>query len=66
VWVWNSGFFLSGIISKKINKRLLEKITVGTIVSNEKAKKNLQIDRLPMTSREGLIATFASFAQKNI
>lgn len=44
-----------------LNSERLKKLTESYVVSNDKVKKALGIDRLPVTAREGLHKTIASF-----
>ncbi|GHU73345.1 nucleoside-diphosphate-sugar epimerase [Spirochaetia bacterium] len=49
-----------------LNQERLKKLTENYIVSNEKIKKTLGIDHLPLTAREGLIKTIHSFESGSI
>ncbi len=44
-----------------LNSERLQKLTENYIVSNQKIKTALKIDRLPLTAKEGLIKTIKSF-----
>jgi nucleoside-diphosphate-sugar epimerase len=44
-----------------LNSERLKKLTESYVVSNGKIKKALKIDRLPISSKEGLLATIRSF-----
>ncbi|AIM39163.1 dehydratase [Sphingobacterium sp. ML3W] len=48
-----------------LNSERLKKLTESYVVSNDKIKKALRIDRLPLTAREGLEITFKSFSDKS-
>ena len=52
---------LGNIIPLPLNSERLKKLTESYVVSNSKIKKDLEITRLPISSREGLIKTFNSF-----
>lgn len=66
--LWN---FSTGLISSiakigdkiklPLNSERLKKLTESYIVSNEKIKKALHIEKLPVTAEEGLIRTIKSF-----
>lgn len=44
-----------------LNTERLEKLTENYVVDNGKIKQALQVDKMPITAREGLIKTFRSF-----
>jgi len=46
-----------------LNTMRLKKMTSDLLVSNEKIKSALHIDKLPLSSREGLVITIKSFQQ---
>lgn len=48
-------------ISLPLNSWRLEKLTSNLLVSNEKIKTTLAIERLPLTAKEGLIQTIQTF-----
>ncbi|GHV74490.1 hypothetical protein AGMMS49940_17920 [Spirochaetia bacterium] len=52
---------LGNILHLPLNQDRLNKLTENYIVSNEKLKKALGIDYLPVSAREGLIKTIRSF-----
>ena len=59
---WVTGLaFLGGVCHFPLNPERLRKLTESYVVSNEKIKKALKIDRLPVSAREGLIKTLHSF-----
>lgn len=45
-----------------LNSERLKKLTESYVVSNSKIKKKLEIKRLPIAAKEGLIKTFRSFS----
>lgn len=47
-----------------LNSERLKKLTESYVVSNNKLKLALGIDRLPLSARDGLIHTFNSFANR--
>lgn len=47
-----------------LNSERLRKLTENYVVSNEKIKKALQIEKMPITAKEGLEKTFRSFQHK--
>ncbi|HET9570193.1 MAG TPA: NAD-dependent epimerase/dehydratase family protein [Bacteroidales bacterium] len=49
------------IIHFPLNSERLRKLTENYVVSNEKIKKALQIEKMPITAKEGLEKTFRSF-----
>jgi len=52
---------LGDILHLPLNSLRLQKLTENYIVSNDKIKKALKIDSLPLTSKEGMIKTLNSF-----
>ena len=46
-----------------LNSERLKKLTESYIVSNDKIKHALNINKLPITSKEGLLRTIKSFSQ---
>lgn len=50
-------------ISLPLNSERLKKLTESYVVSNDKVKKALGIDRLPLTAKEGLTLTIRSFKE---
>ncbi|EKD32395.1 MAG: hypothetical protein ACD_77C00103G0006 [uncultured bacterium] len=52
---------LGDILHLPLNSLRLQKLTENYIVSNDKIKKALKIDSLPLTSEEGMIRTLNSF-----
>ncbi|GHV42950.1 nucleoside-diphosphate-sugar epimerase [Spirochaetia bacterium] len=54
---------LGSMLHLPLNQERLKKLTENYIVSNEKIKKYLHIDRLPLSAAEGLIKTIRSFEE---
>lgn len=54
---------LSDILPLIINSDRLEKLTENYVVSNDKIKQGLQIERLPISGIEGLENTIKSFTK---
>ena len=44
-----------------LNTERLRKLTENYVVSNDKIKRALGIDKMPVTAKEGLIKTIKSF-----
>ena len=44
-----------------LNEERLRKLTENYVVSNDKIKKALGIERMPMSAKEGMIKTIRSF-----
>lgn len=66
IWKLNKGFMegcagLGTLLHLPLNTERLRKLTENYVVSNEKLKKALDIDKMPVTAREGLIKTIRSF-----
>ena len=55
---------LGDIIGLPLNSERLKKMTESYIVSNEKIKKVLSINSLPITSQRGMYKTIMSFTQR--
>lgn len=49
------------LLSLPLNTERLKKLTESYLVSNEKVKKALHIEKLPVSAEEGLISTLKSF-----
>ncbi|WP_454879171.1 NAD-dependent epimerase/dehydratase family protein [Sphingobacterium detergens] len=49
-----------------LNSERLKKLTESYVVSNQKIKGALEIEKLPLTSKEGLVQTIRSFRSSNI
>lgn len=52
---------IGDVLRLPINTERLQKLTENYVVSNQKIKKALQIERLPLSTKEGLAQTFKSF-----
>jgi hypothetical protein len=57
---------LGSILHLPLNQERLKKLTESYIVSNEKIKKVLDINQLPVSAKEGLIKTILSFESREI
>ena len=44
-----------------LNEERLEKLTEDYLVSNEKLKKALDIERMPISAKEGMVKTLQDF-----
>lgn len=55
---------IGDILHLPINSEKLKKLTESYVVSNEKIKKALAIDKLPFTVSEGILKTIKSFKNK--
>jgi nucleoside-diphosphate-sugar epimerase len=71
VWNINRNFMmnvalLGNIFHLPLNRERLKKLIENYIVSNEKVKKALGIEFLPVSAREGLIKTIRSFESEKI
>jgi nucleoside-diphosphate-sugar epimerase len=66
IWNWNPDFirFIAKIGTKlhlPLNDERLQKLTENYVVSNEKIKKALGIDKLPVEAKDGFKRTINSF-----
>jgi nucleoside-diphosphate-sugar epimerase len=52
-----------GFLKLPLNNERLKKLTESYVVSNRKIKQALGIDKMPVTSDEGLRRTFESFSR---
>ena len=66
--IWKFGKVFITLVAKlgdkvhlPLNTERLTKLTESYVVDNSKIKKALGIDRMPVSTREGLIVTIASF-----
>lgn len=69
IWKLNKGFMegcagLGTLLHLPLNTERLRKLTENYVVSNEKIKKALGIDRMPVTAKEGLMKTIHSFEKR--
>jgi nucleoside-diphosphate-sugar epimerase len=67
--LWTISPFLIKIVAQvgdflplPLDSERLKKLTESYVVCNNKIKKNLEIKRLPVSSKEGLVKTFRSFS----
>lgn len=70
IWKMNKEFMegcarLGTLLHLPLNMERLRKLTENYVVSNAKMKKALDIERMPVTAREGLIRTIQSFESIN-
>lgn len=71
IWKLNKGFMegcagLGTLLHLPLNTERLRKLTENYVVSNEKVKKALGMDKMPVTAKEGLMKTIKSFAVSEI
>ena len=52
---------VGGVLRLPLNPNRLQKLTENYVSSNEKIKKALSVDKMPVDAREGLIRTICSF-----
>ena len=52
---------LGTLLHLPLNTERLRKLTENYVVSNEKIKKALGMEKMPITAREGLVKTIKSF-----
>ena len=60
----NSLATVGGALRLPLTKERLQKLTENYVVSNEKIKKALGIDKMPVSAEEGLTKTLKSFQNK--
>ena len=59
---WMNGMASAGgVLHLPLNKDRLKKLTENYVVSNEKIKRALEIENMPVAAREGMRKTLASF-----
>lgn len=68
LWEISSGFIrslvkLGDVLPLPLNSERLKKLTESYVVSNQKIKKALNIDQLPLTAQEGMEKTIRSFGE---
>ncbi len=66
VWHLNKGFMtwlakLGGVLHLPLNPERLRKLTENYVSSNEKIRKALGVDSMPVNARDGLVRTIESF-----
>lgn len=66
LWHWSAGWInkiakLGDIIKLPLNSERLKKLTESYVVSNQKIKTALGIEKLPLTAQQGLEKTIKSF-----
>ncbi|SEJ29225.1 Nucleoside-diphosphate-sugar epimerase [Myroides marinus] len=59
----NSIAFIGDKIKLPLNSERLKKLTENYVVSNDKVKETLGIDKLPVSAEEGLVRTITSFCE---
>lgn len=69
IWRINKGLMsfcarIGGVLHLPLNPDRLNKLTENYVVSNEKIKKALGIERMPVRASEGLLTTIHSFQEK--
>lgn len=69
LWFWSENWIkkiaqLGDKLSLPLNSERLKKLTESYVVSNQKIKNALGIEKLPLTAKEGLEKTIRSFAVK--
>jgi hypothetical protein len=52
---------VGNVLPLPLNDERLEKLTENYLVSNEKLNKELGIERMPVSAKEGMIKTLKSF-----
>ena len=52
---------VGNILPLPLNEERLEKLTEDYLVSNEKLKKALGIERMPISAKEGMVNTLKDF-----
>ena len=66
IWKWskevmNTMALIGGALHLPLNKERLQKLTENYVVSNEKIKNALGIEKMPISAYEGMIKTLKSF-----
>lgn len=69
LWNINAGFIKSmvkigDVLPLPLNSERLKKLTESYVVSNQKIKTALGIDKLPLSAEEGLVKTIKSFSSR--
>ena len=57
----NSAVSIGGALHLPLNRERLSKLTENYVVSNNKIKKALGIEKMPVTARDGMMKTLSSF-----
>ncbi|MDD3945719.1 MAG: NAD-dependent epimerase/dehydratase family protein [Bacteroidales bacterium] len=57
----NAAAVIGGTLKLPLNKERLRKLTENYVVSNDKIKKALGIEKMPVTARDGMMKTLSSF-----
>ena len=57
----NSAASIGGALHLPLNRERLSKLTENYVVSNNKIKKALGIEKMPVTARDGMMKTLSSF-----
>jgi nucleoside-diphosphate-sugar epimerase len=70
IWKLPKGFMggaasLGGALKLPLNKERLRKLTENYVVSNEKIKRALGIEKMPVSTRDGIRKTLESFSKNN-
>jgi nucleoside-diphosphate-sugar epimerase len=70
IWKLPKGFMgaavsMSGALKLPLNKERLRKLTENYVVSNEKIKRALGIEKMPVSTRDGIRKTLESFSKNN-
>lgn len=70
IWKLPKGFMgaaasLCGALKLPLNKERLRKLTENYVVSNEKIKRALGIEKMPVSTRDGIRNTLESFSKNN-
>lgn len=66
IWHLPKGFMnaaatMGGVLKLPLNKERLRKLTENYVVSNNKIKRALGIDKMPVSAKEGMLKTLESF-----
>jgi nucleoside-diphosphate-sugar epimerase len=61
----NSAASVGGALKLPLNKERLRKLTENYVVSNEKIKRALGIEKMPVSTRDGIRKTLESFSKNN-
>jgi nucleoside-diphosphate-sugar epimerase len=61
----NSAASVGGALKLPLNKERLRKLTENYVVSNERIKRALGIEKMPVSTRDGIRKTLESFSKNN-